>query len=92
MFRDGLSYGMGVVTPTWDRKWDGNCCTRLRFYVCSFGRFMSTGKVRGREECILFEGNRLKNIDPYSYLQTRMFLFMMFSRVSLLAGLSRRTI
>ena len=21
MFRDSLSYGMGVVTPTWDRKW-----------------------------------------------------------------------
>ena len=69
MFRDGLSYGMGVVTPTWDRKWGWKAVVQdSGFMSALLGRFMSTGKVRGREETILFEGNRLKNIDPYRYL------------------------
>ena len=69
MFRDSLSYGMGVVTPTWDRKWGWKAVVQdAGFMSALFGRFMSTGKVRGREESILFEGNRLKNIDPYRYL------------------------
>ena len=69
MFRDSLSYGIGVVTPTWDRKWGWKTVVQdSGFMSALLGRFMSTGKVRGREECILFEGNRLKNVDPYSYL------------------------
>ena len=69
MFRDSLSYGMGVVTPTWDRKWGWKAVLQDQGFMSAlFGRFMNTGKVRGREETILFEGNRLKNIDPYSYL------------------------
>jgi hypothetical protein len=69
MFRDSLSYGMGIVTPTWDRKWGWKAVVQDQgFMSAMFGRFMNTGKVRGREESILFEGNRLKNIDPYSYL------------------------
>ena len=69
MFRDSLSYGMGVVTPTWDRKWGWKAVVQdSGFMSALFGKFMSRGKVRGREESILFEGNRLKNIDPYRYL------------------------
>jgi hypothetical protein len=69
MFRDSLSYGMGVVTPTWDRKWGWKAVVQDQGFMSAlFGKFMNTGKVRGREETILFEGNRLKNIDPYSYL------------------------
>ena len=69
MFRDSLSYGMGVVTPTWDRKWGWKAVVQdSGFMSALFGRFMSTGKVRGREETILFEGNRIKNIDPYMFL------------------------
>jgi len=33
-----------------------------------FARFISTGPKKDREESILYEGNRLKNIDPYRYL------------------------
>jgi hypothetical protein len=69
MYRDSLSYGMGVVTPTWDRKWGWKAVVQDAGYMSSFlGKFVSTKKVRGREETILFEGNRLKNIDPYRYL------------------------
>ena len=69
MFRDSLSYGMGVVTPTWDKKWGWKAVVQDQGFMSAlFGKFMNTGKVRGREESILFEGNRLKNIDPYTYL------------------------
>lgn len=69
MFRDGLSYGMGVVTPTWDKKWGWKSVVQdSGFMSALFGKFISYGKVRGREETILFEGNRLKNIDPYMFL------------------------
>jgi hypothetical protein len=69
MFRDGLSYGMGVVTPTWDKKWGWKSVVQdSGFMSALFGKFISYGQVRGREETILFEGNRLKNIDPYMFL------------------------
>ncbi len=69
MFRDSLSYGMGVVTPTWDIKWGWKAVVQdSGFMSALFSRFINTGKVRDREETILYEGNRLKNIDPYRYL------------------------
>lgn len=70
MWRDSLSYGIGVVTPTWDRKWGWKTLAQdVGFMSQIFGRFMSTGKKRiVQEETILYEGNRLKNIDPYMFL------------------------
>ena len=47
MFRDSLSYGMGVVTPTWDRKWGWKAVLQDQGFMSAlFGRFMNTGKVR----------------------------------------------
>jgi hypothetical protein len=69
MYRDSLSYGMGVVTPTWDKKWGWKAVVQDQGFMSAlFNKFISQGKVRGRKESILFEGNRLKNIDPYMYL------------------------
>lgn len=69
MFRDSLSYGMGVVSPTWDRKWGWKTVVQDSGFMSSlFAKFISTGPKRDREETILYEGNRLKNIDPYKYL------------------------
>ena len=69
MFRDSLSYGMGVVTPTWDVKWGWKAVLQDSGFLSRLmERFISTGKRIERQEAILYEGNRLKNIDPYSYL------------------------
>ncbi|MFA5038010.1 MAG: hypothetical protein WC479_12640 [Candidatus Izemoplasmatales bacterium] len=69
MFRDSLSYGLGVVSPTWDRKWGWKAVVQDSGFMSSlFAKFISTGPKRDREETILYEGNRLKNIDPYRYL------------------------
>jgi hypothetical protein len=69
MYRDSLSYGMGIVTPTWDKRWGWKTVVQdSGFMSALFSRFIQTGKERIREECILFEGNRLKNVDPYMFL------------------------
>ena len=69
MYRDSLSYGMGVVTPTWDKRWGWKTVVQdAGFMSALFGRFLNTGKERIREETVLFEGNRLKNVDPYMFL------------------------
>ena len=69
MFRDSLSYGMGIVSPTWDRKWGWKTVVQDSGFMSSlFARFINTGVKKDREESILYEGNRLKNIDPYRYL------------------------
>lgn len=53
-FRDSLVYGFGVVSPVWEEKWGWT-----RGVI---------GNVPVREETVLYEGNRLINIDPYCYL------------------------
>jgi len=69
MFRDSLAYGMGIVTPSWEKKWGFKTVIQpMGFFSSIFNRFMNTGTSRISEETILFEGNKLKNIDPYMYL------------------------
>ena len=69
MFRDSLSFGMGVVTPTWDKRWGWRTLAQDTGFMSQlFGRWISKGKIRTKEEVVLFEGNRLKNVDPFKYL------------------------
>ena len=69
MYRDSLAYGAGIVTPTWDRKWGWRTVKQdAGFMSVLFSKFMQTGLRKERQETILYEGNRLKNIDPYRYL------------------------
>jgi hypothetical protein len=56
MFRDSMSYGMGITVPGW-RVTKGFNKKR--------GLFGDTSEV---EEVTLFEGNELTNIDPYLFL------------------------
>ena len=59
-FRDSLSYGYGVVAPTWDTK--KGFKTVMRETSRWFGPPV---KEKVTEEAIIFEGNALSNIDPY---------------------------
>ncbi len=70
MFRDALSYGFGVVTPTW------TCRTAMKeriieepgFFSNMFGGLIGANSSRVQEEEILFEGNSLINVNPYHVL------------------------
>jgi hypothetical protein len=69
MFRDSLSYGLGVVTPTWDKKWGWKAVVQDQgFMSVLMSKFIKTGQKIISQESLLYEGNRLKNVDPYSYL------------------------
>ena len=69
MFRDSLSYGIGVVTPSWDKKWGWKSTVEEDgFMSVLLSRFIKQGVKRGREETVLFEGNKLTNVDPYLFL------------------------
>lgn len=60
MFRDSLSYGFGVVAPTW-RKQYGNKFSRQ--VTSNFFGPDTVERVSRRE--LIAEGNALSNIDPY---------------------------
>ena len=69
MFRDSLSYGFGVATPTWRKdiiqrpvvKKDPGFLSKM------FGMVGQT-KIRTTKDQVLYEGNALININPYHVL------------------------
>lgn len=60
-FRDAIAYGIGITVPTWE--------TRIgkKYKKVEKGIFFKKQYLE-LEETILFEGNTLKNVDPYKYL------------------------
>jgi len=69
MFRDGLSYGIGAVTPAWYQKWGYRTVKKETGFIGTLsGIFKGTGFEKDVEEMLLFEGNKLSNIDPYLML------------------------
>lgn len=69
MLKDGLTYGFGVVSVVWDTKrGKRTIMTPQGFTSMITGAFETTGYLRQTVETLLFEGNRLINIDPFSYL------------------------
>uniref|UniRef100_A0A6M3JAY9 Portal protein n=1 Tax=viral metagenome TaxID=1070528 RepID=A0A6M3JAY9_9ZZZZ len=69
MWRDSFAYGIGAVSPGWTKEWGYR--TRFvdqGFFSSIFSRFVNEGKRRVQEETIIYEGNKLSNIDPYLYL------------------------
>jgi len=69
MFRDSLAYGFGAVAPVWDKKYGYKTIqAKSGFMSALFGRFISTGKTKTSVETLLYEGNKLNNIDPYLFL------------------------
>lgn len=69
MFRDALSYGMGIVNPAWGVKMGYKTRKQEGTLFDINGRTLQTAgrKVRSTEE-VLFEGNKLGNVDPYMFL------------------------
>jgi len=66
MFRDSLSYGMGVVVPSWTEHWGSKTVKRESGFMSAIsGLFKNTGYDKVVEEAMLYEGNKLNNIDPY---------------------------
>lgn len=69
MFRDNFAYGFGTCSPVWRKRWGYHTTVKEAGFMSSiFGKWISTGQQKVREETILFEGNALVNVDPYSIL------------------------
>ncbi|MFA6973079.1 MAG: hypothetical protein WC208_17000, partial [Gallionella sp.] len=68
-FRDAWAYGIGTSAPYWDKVYGRR--TRVvpaGFLSAIFGKWIPTGQKKQSEEVVLYEGNFLKNIDPYLLL------------------------
>ena len=68
-FRDSWAYGFGSAAPYWDKVY-GKKTTVVDagFFSAIFGKMLSSGKKRQSVDTILYEGNFLRNIDPYMTL------------------------
>lgn len=69
-WRDAFAYGIGAITPVWDRKMGYKTVLEDTGFVSWVkGQFFKTGEERAKGEwSTLYEGNRLLNIDPYRLL------------------------
>lgn len=69
-WRDSFAYGIGAVSPIWDRKFSDQVVVKKRgFYDKMLDLFTISEKEKQvKKNQLVFEGNRLINIDPYSYL------------------------
>jgi len=68
-FRDAWAYGVGAAAPYWD-KVNGRQ-TRLvdsGFLSSIFGSWIPMGKKKQSTDVVLYEGNMIRNIDPYQLL------------------------
>jgi len=68
MFRDSLAYGIGPVAVTWDRKVAKKAVKEPAGYMSLLKGFIQQGFTRSSTEHVVFEGNVMKNIDPYCVL------------------------
>lgn len=69
MFRDGFCYGLSAVSPVWmvERGWVSRKMPGVPSPVdISLGRMPGSKRVSIEE--MLFEGNKVTNIDPYRFL------------------------
>uniref|UniRef100_A0A6M3JEE3 Portal protein n=1 Tax=viral metagenome TaxID=1070528 RepID=A0A6M3JEE3_9ZZZZ len=68
-FRDAWAYGIGVSAPYWDKVYGKK--TRIvdsGFLSAIFGSWIATGQKKQSQDTTLYEGNMLKNVDPYMFL------------------------
>lgn len=69
MFRDSLAYGIGPVAPAWDVRRGARRVMREEGQISNmFGRLLGREPLIEEEDAVLFEGNKLHNIDPYNLL------------------------
>lgn len=68
-FRDAFSYGFGVVGASWERQMGKKTVKQDTGFISSLSDiFKKTGVKRVTKDAIVWEGNRLDNIDPYMFL------------------------
>ena len=67
-FRDGLAYGLHASYVPWDTKRGKKVVRSETPIYDSTGAQVNTKKDKQNIDAILFEGNKIKNIDPYKYL------------------------
>ena len=68
-WRDALAYGIGPVSPAWDVRTGTRRVMRQSGGFSGFAeRLMGREPVAEEEIAVLFEGNVLRNIDPYNLL------------------------
>jgi hypothetical protein len=69
-WRDSFAYGVGVTSPVWERRLGKRTVVRERGVMDTLRNlFLVSDRGRESEEDVLiYEGNKLVNIDPYSYL------------------------
>lgn len=69
-YRDMYMYGLGVVSPTWQRHWGKKITVRdTGKFSPELGEMVESGVLERRiEHGIVWEGNELENWNPYSYL------------------------
>lgn len=68
-WRDAFSYGFGVCVPHWEREMGTTTALKRNgFRSREDNLFLLTDVERVRSERkLLYEGNKLKNIDPYTF-------------------------
>jgi hypothetical protein len=68
-FRDSISYGFGVVAPSWEVITGQKVIKAQSGFLDGIGRFFGMKNFEKQfVDAVIFEGNSLQNIDPYKYL------------------------
>jgi hypothetical protein len=69
LFSDSLRYGIGLATPGWHERYGTRYVRQSEGVMSQLGRLVGREPVFTSEENqLLFEGNKLENIDPYMAL------------------------
>jgi len=68
MWRDAYVYGFGVATPRWSEEYGLRSVKRDLSVWSLLGKLVNYGSERVMNREVVFEGNVVDSIDPYSYL------------------------
>ena len=69
MFRDSLAYGLGIGAPGWYKHYGARVVEGSTGFLGSLGNFVGMGREKvTTDRELLFEGNKLDNVDPYLWL------------------------
>ena len=68
MCRDSLAYGIGPAACVWERKLGKRTVRAEEGFYDFLSQWIGKGPKKQQVETVVYEGNALKNIDPYSFL------------------------
>ncbi len=66
--RDSLAYGIGPAACVWERKLGKRTVRAEDGFFNFLNQWVGKGPKKQNVESVVYEGNKLKNIDPYSFL------------------------